>query len=282
MGDFPFSFGVNQFTTQPWSFEEDVARYAELGVDAIEVCEAKLAPEKLQAQLDLVKQSGLKISAVQPKIRTFFGSKMAPEPTETDARVEAFIGSLKKLAPYAQGASFVMNTGAPVNGNVRQVVDETVRYMRKVAPIAQDLGVKVAIEPLNPTSVNVETAIWTIDQALELIETVAHPAFGLCLDYWNIWQQNQCAEAIKRAGKAIFVLQVSDWRTPYSGTDRLVPGDGSIPLGQLLRATHDAGFDGACTVEIFSSDVPDSLYDQDLKTVLVRSRDGLIKAWNEG
>ena len=38
----PYQFGVSEFTTQPWTFEQDVENYARLGVQAIEVCEAKL------------------------------------------------------------------------------------------------------------------------------------------------------------------------------------------------------------------------------------------------
>ncbi|MBR0558929.1 sugar phosphate isomerase/epimerase family protein [Neokomagataea anthophila] len=281
MSTFPFQFGMNEFTTQPWSFEEDVQNYASLGVDAIEICEAKLDPDRAVEQLKHARQSGLTISAIQPKIRTFFGSKMAPEPMDVEARVKAFEQSLHRLAPYAEGASFVMNTGAPQNGNMRKTVEETVKHVRRLAPIAHNLGVKIAIEPLNPISVNIETAIWTIDQALEMIEGVAHPAFGLCLDYWNIWQQNDCAQSIITAGDKIFVLQVSDWRMPYSGMDRLIPGEGSIPLKELLHATYQAGFRGACTVEIFSNDVPDSVYDHNLVDVVRKSREGLLRAWGE-
>lgn len=280
-GAFPFRFGVNQFTTQPWSFEEDVARYASLGVDAIEICEAKLDEDRAVEQMQAARDSGLTISAVQPRIRTFFGSRMAPQPESVEARVEAFARSLRTLAPHAQGASFVMNTGAPENGDMQRCLDETVHHLRRLAPLASDLGVTLAIEPLNPTSINVETAIWTIDQALDLLDAVGHESCGLCLDYWNIWQQPDCSAAIRRAGSRIFVVQASDWRTPRSGMDRLVPGAGSIPLGDLLHATWEAGFRGVCTLEIFSSDVPDSLYDRDLEEVLCDSRKGLETAWKD-
>jgi len=43
----PYRFGVSEFTTWPWSFEEEVERYAQLGVDTIEVCEFKLEEERL-------------------------------------------------------------------------------------------------------------------------------------------------------------------------------------------------------------------------------------------
>ncbi|NVN02461.1 MULTISPECIES: sugar phosphate isomerase/epimerase family protein [Asaia] len=280
MTDFPFRFGVNQFTTQPWSFEEDVARYAALEVDAIEICEAKLDPAHAGQQMLAAREAGLSISAVQPKIRTFFGSKMAPQPEGVEERVAAFAQSLKTLAPHAEGASFVMNTGAPPDGNMQRCLDETVHHLRRLAPLAADLGVTIAIEPLNPTSINVETAIWTVDQALDLLDAVGHASCGLCLDYWNIWQQPDCAASIRRAGERIFVLQASDWRTPCSGMDRLVPGSGTIPLGALLHATYDAGYRGVCTLEIFSSGVPDSLYDQDLSEVVHQGRLGLMRAWS--
>ncbi|GBR17784.1 sugar phosphate isomerase/epimerase family protein [Asaia spathodeae] len=280
MTDFPFRFGVNQFTTQPWSFKEDVARYAALEVDAIEICEAKLDPAHAGQQMLAAREAGLSISAVQPKIRTFFGSKMAPQPESVEERVAAFAQSLKTLAPHAEGASFVMNTGAPPDGNMQRCLDETVHHLRRLAPLAADLGVTIAMEPLNPTSINVETAIWTVDQALDLLDAVGHASCGLCLDYWNIWQQPDCAASIRRAGERIFVLQASDWRTPCSGMDRLVPGSGSIPLGALLHATYDAGYRGVCTLEIFSSGVPDSLYDQDLSEVVHHGRLGLMRAWS--
>jgi len=80
----PFQFGVSEFTTQPWSFEQDVETYKQFGVDAIEVCEVKLDEEQERAaeQLALVGQSGLPITSVQPKTRTLFPSRSQPEPKE--------------------------------------------------------------------------------------------------------------------------------------------------------------------------------------------------------
>ncbi|MFT8952529.1 MAG: sugar phosphate isomerase/epimerase family protein [Gluconobacter sp.] len=277
----PFLFGMNEITTQPWSFEEDVARYKAAGVQAIEICEAKLDPARIHEQMTLAANSGMTISAIQPSVRTFFDSRMAPEPADPARRTARLRKSLETLAPYAPGTVFVTNTGAPPNGNMHRVMDETARYLRDLCPLAADLGVSLSLEPLNPTSVNVESAIWTIEQALEIIDGVGHPAMGLCLDYWNIWQQDDVCGAIRKAGKKINVLQVSDWRTPYSATDRLIPGDGVIPLHDMLHATWEAGFRGACTVEIFSSDVPDSLYDGDLEALISQSRKGLENAWNK-
>ena len=246
MSDFPVRCGMNEFTSQPWTFEEDVRLYRVLGVEAIEVCEAKLDPSRIKDQMRLVEESGMKISAVQPSVRTFFGSRMAPEPAETQARVLRLENSIRTLAPYAPGTVFVTNTGAPPSGNVHRVMDETIQHLRALCPLAEDLGVSLSLEPLNPTSVNVESAIWTIDQAMDIIDGVGHSAMGLCLDYWNIWQQDNVCAAIPRAGNKITILPVRDWHTPYSSTDRLLPRDGCVPVHDVFPAIFPAGFRRAC------------------------------------
>ena len=280
MSGFPFAFGMNEFTTQPWSFEEDLKNYAALGVETIELCESKLDPHRSDEQMALLKESGLKVSSFQPAVRTFGASRMMPYPQEPERRLARLEESMRRYAPHAQNVPFVVNTGAPENGDIMGCITRTVEALRHLCPLAEELGITLSLEPLNPTSINYETAIWTIDQALDIIRAVDHPALGLCLDYWNIWQQPDVCESIHRAGSLINVVQISDWRTPRSAADRRIPSKGCIPLHEMLHATWDAGFRGACAVEIFSSDVPDSLYEGDLSALITQCREMLDHIWN--
>ena len=275
----PMKYGVSQFTTAPWSYDEDIERYAALGVDAIEVVEAKLDPDRVAAQMQAIHAAGLTISGVQPAVRTFFASRMMPEPRLLEDRVACLRASIERLARFAPGAPFITNVGAHPTGDMAEAMRVVSRELKALAPIAADHGVRLALEPLNPTSVNVESAIWTVDQALAIIERTGRDEVGLCLDYWNVWQNAGILAAIARAGDRIFTVQASDWRTPRSFADRIVPGEGAIPLAALMRATRDAGFEGAYVVEIFSNDVPDSLYQTNLGMVLERSRSGMLAAW---
>jgi sugar phosphate isomerase/epimerase len=183
-----YTFGVSQFTTNPWSFEEDVAGYARLGVDTIEVCEDKLDEGRIAEQLALVGDRGLEISSVQPSVRTLFPSRTQPEPKEPRERTARFRRAIARLAGFAPGAPFVCNTGPPPDGNVREVFDVAAREYRELADFARDHGARVALEPLNPTLMNVETAIWTLAQAMRIVEAVGRGNFGICLDFWNVWQ----------------------------------------------------------------------------------------------
>jgi len=56
-------FGVSQYTTKPWSFEEDIAAYADIGVDTVEVCEFKLDPSRVAEQLSSISNRGMSISS---------------------------------------------------------------------------------------------------------------------------------------------------------------------------------------------------------------------------
>ena len=275
----PLSFGVSEFTTMPWSFDRDLETYTRLGVDAIEVVEAKLDSDRYADQMRAIAEAGLTISGVQPSVRTFFDSRMMPTPAGVEARTACLRGSIERLAQLAPGAPFITNTGAHPKGDMAEAMRVVAEQLKTLAPVAADHGVRLALEPLNPTSVNVESAIWTVNQALDVIEATGSDQVGLCLDYWNVWQNDALDAAIARAGERIFTVQASDWRVPRSFADRIVPGEGIIPLADLIRATRKAGFAGPYVVEIFSNDVADSLYHGDLEEVLRQSRAGMEAAW---
>lgn len=277
----PYQFGVSEFTTKPWRFEEDVERYAQLGVDTIEVCEVKLDGRRATEQLGLIGQQGLVITSVQPILRTLFPSRMQPEPKEIPRRLARFRQTIEQIGPFGQDLPFVTNTGKPPNGNIREVVETAQREYRLLADFARDHGARVALEPLNPSTMNEESAIWTLQQALRIVEAVDRPNFGVCVDVWNLWQNAGIVEALRGCGDRLFVAQVGDWQTPRSLADRYIVGQGEIPMAPLLRAIHDSGYRGAYSVELFSEDVPDSLYDRDLAEVIRQNRAGFDAAWQE-
>lgn len=276
-----YDFGVSQFTTSPWTFEEDVERYVRLGVNSIEICEFKLDSANYKQQLELVKEHGLTISAVQPAVRTLFPSLSQPEPRDVPSRMRRFQQTIERFGSFGSGVPFVTSTGIAPNGNMQEVLDTAVREYRSMAEIAAQHGARIALEPLNASIVNVETAIWTLEQGMRIVEAVDRANFGICLDFWNVWQNADIERQIVACGDRIFTVEVSDWRTPRSFQDRFIVGQGEIPLPPLLRAIDAAGYTGAYVVEIFSSGVPDALWDTDLEWVITESRAGLDRAWRQ-
>ena len=245
------------------------------------MCEEKLNQDRAMDQLALVEQEDLTIGSVQPEVRTLFSSRTQPEPEDPGERASRFRQTIELLGRFASGVPFVCNTGPPPNGNVQEVFDVAAREYRTLAEFAAEVGSSIALEPLNPVLMNVESAIWTLDQAMQIVGTVNHPNFGLCIDIWNIWQNPEVSERLRAYGEHILVVHVSDWRTPRSFTDRHVVGRGEVPLPPLLRAIHDGGYRGAYTLEIFSDEVTDSLWEADLSEIITESRDAFERAWRE-
>jgi sugar phosphate isomerase/epimerase len=272
-------FGISQFTTMPWGFERDVEEYARLGVEAIEVCEDKLDADRFSEQLALVHERGLEITSAQPSVRTLFPSQTQPEPEEIGERVARFRHTVEHFGDFAEGVPFVLNTGPPRDGNIREVTEVAVREGRALAGHAAERGASVALEPLSPSLMNVESAIWTLDQAMRIVEAVDRPNFGLCLDLWNVWQNPDVEAQILACGDRILVVHLSDWCTPRSFEDRHGVGRGDVPLASLMGAIHNTGYRGAYTLEIFSRNVKDSLWDQEkLASLITESRDAVRSA----
>ncbi|MBV9852539.1 MAG: sugar phosphate isomerase/epimerase [Armatimonadetes bacterium] len=278
-----FKFGVSQYTTWEWTIEQDLEAYAALGVDCVEVCEFKLDVQRMKEQLALVGERGLTISSVQPQVHTLYPDSLEAEPTEPQARAALIRRAIERVGPHApEGTPFVVNTGAAPGGNFREAHAMAEREFRALARFAADHGMRVALEPLNAILMNTNSFLWLIPQVMDMIARVDHPAFGLCMDTWNVWQDPKVLEHIAACGDKIFVTHVSDWHLPRAFADRAIIGQGEIPLPALLRAIDETGYGGAYSLEIFSdTSLPDSLWKADGRQVIQDSWAGLERAWRE-
>ncbi len=272
-----WEFGISQVTTLPWTFEEDVARYSGLGANAIEIWEHKLDKDvgRRREQLQLPARHGLTVCSFQADVHALFPTHLAPEPADFDARMRAFASTLDACAPSLPDAVFVLNTGIARDGDVERAFCRTVDAYAELARRAAALGVRLALEPLHPLAMNEDSFVWNLEDALELIDAVCHPALGLCADAWNLQGQAGLGPRIGRCGDRIFLAQVSDWRRPRSFLDRLPVGDGSLDFGPFLDGLREAGYRGPLVLEVFSQHVPDSLYKGDVAAIVRRSRAAL-------
>jgi sugar phosphate isomerase/epimerase len=274
-----WTFGISEVTTWPWSFEDDVSRYAALGARTIEVWEMKLDrdPRKRVEQLRAAGENGLAVSSFQADVHALFPTHLSREPRDFGARFDALTATLDACAPAVPGAVFVLNTGVAQDGDVERAFERTVEAYGRLARHASGLGVTLALEPLHPLAMNEDTFVWNLEDALDIVEAVGEAALGICADAWNLAGQHDLRTRLARCRGKIFLAQVADYRRPRSFLDRLAVGDGSIDFMPFLDGVHDAGYTGPIVLEIFSKDVPDSLYDGDLPAVVHRSRDALTR-----
>lgn len=274
-------FGVSQFTTWPQSFDEDLALYQREGVGYIEVCEAKIDAARPAPQLESLRESGLIVGSVQPRLHSLFPDAARPEPKSPAERMAKLKDTISLFAPYFPGTTLVSISGAAPGGDYEHAYRAAVKEYGEVVRFAADHGVRVALEPLNPILMNVDTFLCTLAQAGRVIEAVDHPSFGLFVDVWHIWEDCAAPALIADYGAKIFGVHVNDWRTPRAFGDRYLPGDGEIPLVPLLRAIRATPYAGPYTLEIFSEErLAGSLWADPVTTVR-KGKMALEKIWEE-
>jgi sugar phosphate isomerase/epimerase len=274
-------FGISQFTTWPQTFEQDLRLYKDEGIPYIEVCEGKLDPKHPELQLERLKEMGLKVSSVQPRVHSLFPDPPRPEPKSPPERVARLKESIKLFGKYFPGTTLVTISGGAPNGDYALAYRTAAKEYKEVAKMAGDHGVRVALEPINAIHMNMDTFLCSIPHAMRVINDVDHPSFGLFVDVWHIWEDAGAVEQIKENGAKIFGVHIDDWKTPRAFGDRHLPGEGEIPLVKLLRAIRSTPYAGAYTLEIFSDlSLPDSLWRDPAGTVR-KGKAAFEKLWEK-
>jgi sugar phosphate isomerase/epimerase len=274
-------FGMSQYTTWPLTFEQDLALYQEAGIQHIEVCEGKIDAAKPDAQLQTLKDTGMHVSSVQPRLHSLFPDFPRPEPTSPKERMACLHKTIKLFGRYFPGTTLVSITGAVPKGNYALGYRTAAVEYKEAAKMAGDHGVRLAVEPLSPILMNTDTFICTFAHAKRIIESVDHPQFGLFLDVWHIWEEPDAVESIAQFGPKIFGVHVNDWHDPRAFGDRALPGEGKIPLVPLLKAIRKTGYDGAYTLEVFSETHLEKSLWVDPRSTVIEGKKAFAKVWDK-
>jgi D-psicose/D-tagatose/L-ribulose 3-epimerase len=126
----------------------------------------------------------------------------------------------------------------------KQEWDLAVQGLRKAARIANDHGIRLAIEPLNRFETDL---VNTAEQAERLINEVGEKNVGFHLDtfHMNIEEKNSY-EAIKRAGNRLFHFHACE-------NDRGAPGSGTnIDWDGTAKALREVNYEGDAVIESFT------------------------------
>jgi sugar phosphate isomerase/epimerase len=84
---------------------------------------------------------------------------------------------------------------------------------------------------------------------------------GVCFEVNAAWTERNLGGTIASAIDIISLVQVSDYAIGTNTTpDRLVPGDGDIPLARIVTQLLDAGYAGVFDIELVGPRIDDEGY----------------------
>lgn len=123
-------------------------------------------------------------------------------------------------------------------------------YAAAIAPClaeAREAGVALAIENAQPYLVHAHLG-HNLHDSITLAEIAG---IGICVDLYCCWTEADLRARIRRAMPRTVLVQVSDYTLgDASFPSRSVPGDGAIPLRDLLAWVLEAGYAGNFDFEL--------------------------------
>lgn len=123
-----------------------------------------------------------------------------------------------------------------------------VETLRAAGEIAADVGVTLALEPLN----RFETFfVNTVAQGIRLMDEVGHPAVGLLLDTFHMHiEEKSTPAALVEGARHLHHFHASE-------NDRGIVGSGQVPWPAVWAALQHNGYTGWVTVESFNAFLPE-------------------------
>ncbi len=241
---------IHTITTKPWSIEEAMDKYAEAGVAGITVWRQWLEGRDISRVGDELRSRNLEI------VSTCRGG-FFPATTKQgiDDAIEDNRLAIREAAEL--GAPMVVLVcgavpGQPLVEARKQITDG----IAAVLPLAEELNVRLAIEPLHPMYADDRSAINTMASANEVCDQLDHPLVGIAADVYHIWWDPDLESQIQLTAEKnrLFAFHICDWKTPTTDflNDRGLMGEGCIDVPGIRKMVEATGFDGFNEVEIFS------------------------------
>jgi sugar phosphate isomerase/epimerase len=227
---------MSQITTLGWPFERDVEAFRAAGVTSVGVAIRKLEDFGVERGRRLLADAGLAVSCL-----TSSGGFPLGDP---DGEQAAFARTRTHLtAAAALGADCLMVLpGAGGQLSWEEAAARSRSLLEALLPDAERAGVRLAVEPTSQLRMDL-AFLHSFDEALDFVDTIDSPWLGVVLELNNAWIEPRLYANIRERTARIALVQVSDFKIgTLRASERVVMGDGDIPLGRILRALDDAGY----------------------------------------
>ena len=251
---------ISELTTFRWSFEEDVEHYRAAGVTAIGVWRPKLTDVGEAQGAQLLAEAGLVASSLQ-WAGGFTGSNgLSFEDSLVDAR-QAICTTERLRAPC-----LIIHSGARgvhTQNHARRLFRQA---LEKLLPLAEERGIKLALEPMSGNCGGEFTFVNCLDASLELVAEFSSPALGIALDTYHWAHQPLLLERMTQLAPRLALVQLADARQPPQGEEkRCRLGDGNLPLKKIIEEVLAAGYDGFFEIELIGEEIGLASYHDVLK-----------------
>jgi sugar phosphate isomerase/epimerase len=270
-------YSVSALTVPDSSFAEElelVGRSTATGIGLWEGKFAELPDDEVEAAL---RGSGLRATLCLPQVWSILPNARFADPPEPAARIAAICRSVERLARFDPVAVMV-TPGA--QGELARPDAEAIMVegLTEITRCAERAGVKIAVEPIRPSS---DGFISSFAEALDYRDRIGSDSLAIAVDIWHLWDGPRFRELLAQRVDAIAGVQVNDWREPTrTRSDRVLPGAGVAGVAETIAVLLRAGYTGWYDLEVMSDrDLPDSLWALAPQELLRRADRCFAQVW---
>ncbi len=242
--------GFNGATTQTADLATDIRIAGQAGYEVIELRDEKLDRFLTQGSLGDVRRMLREAGVAAWTINAI--SRVG---VDGAAGTERAVARCRELSRYAQAIEcpWVLVVPVPLEGRTdAQIMSDTVATLGKMADAAAEFGVSVAFEFMGfPWA-----AVRDVAGAWAVVQETNRPNVGIIVDTAHFYAGGSTLESIKQVNpKQLVVLHINDVedipKPDITDGHRLYPGEGILPLQDILGAVRATGWDGVLSVELF-------------------------------
>jgi sugar phosphate isomerase/epimerase len=147
---------------------------------------------------------------------------------------------------FGSAGARMVPEGFPIAKAFEQYVD----ILRQFAPLAEEHGVTIVVEPLNRGECNL---INTILEGAEAVRRANHPAVKLLVDLFHMLRNGESPDDILKVGPLIRHAHLAENR------DRAAPGIHGEDFRPFLRALRRTGYNDRLALEPIWTDLPNQV-----------------------
>jgi sugar phosphate isomerase/epimerase len=234
------------------SFDDDLALWDRLDVRHVGLSLRKCEAVGLERAADRVQAADLRVSNVVE-----CGWCTLDEPATWPDYQARLLDAMAMMR--AIGARVLVLTTGPAGALDWDMAAAALR--RVVEPLrapAHEAGVRIAIENTSPMRLDLSFST-TLRDTVDLAEMLD---VSVCMELNSCWAERAFPIVLGRAGARLAHVQVSDAKVGSLSTpDRLVPGDGDIPLARLMILILASIYSGAFEIEMVGPRIEEEGYE---------------------
>jgi sugar phosphate isomerase/epimerase len=246
---------VSAICTYKLPLDQDLEFWRRHGIERVGVSVAKLEAFGWDAGIALVADAvadGLDVANL-----IGLGPFELANPSQWERQRERLQRALD--AAVALGAGCLVFTTGPAGPlSWEEAADALEAALAPVVRDAATRGVPFALEHTNSLRVDVGF----VHSLRDVVDLARRLDTGVCMEINACWAERDLASTIASGADRLRLVQVSDYAIGTLSTpDRLVPGDGDIPLDRILRTVLEAGYKGVFDLELIGPRIDAEGYD---------------------